>query len=370
MGAEGCNPIAGPTIDRGGNLYGTASGCGSGPGTVFKLTHTGTSWVLNVLYNFTDENDIGAPWARVVFGPDGALYGTTSGRTETLYGTVFRLRPPSSPCHAVLCPWTHTLLYPFTDAANGRGPGYGDLAFDAAGNIYGTTIVGGANGAGTVYKVTHSNGGWTESVLYSFSTSDLGGYYPYGGVTLDSAGNVYGTAEVGGIYGGGTLFKLTQAGSSWTETVLYTFGLDGYNPLARPIMDGQENLYGTTSMGPGGQGGGVVYELQPSGGTWTYSVLAALPALPHTVGPLAALTMDAAGNLYGTTQQGGSNGYGSVFKLTRSGDNWIYTDLHDFNNQDGAYPYGSVALDALGNIYGTTWSGGGAGHGEVWMIAP
>jgi uncharacterized repeat protein (TIGR03803 family) len=262
------------------------------------------------------------------------------------------------------------LLYAFTDAGNGRGPGYGDLVFDGAGNIYGTTINGGANGKGTVYQLTHSNGGWTESVLYSFSTDD-GGYLPYGGVVLDGTGNVYGTTEIGGAYGLGGLFQLTQSGSSWTETVLHSFaGGDGYNPLARPIIDQQGNLYGTTSQGPVGQSGGAVYELQPSGGTWTYRVLVALPALPGTVGPVAALTMDAAGNLYGTTQRGGSNGYGSVFKLTRSGGSWIYTDLHDFNNQDGANPDGSVALDAQGNIYGTTFSGGGDGHGEVWMITP
>ena len=370
MGADGCNPIAGPTIDRAGNFYGTTSGCGGGAGTVFKLTRAGTGWVLSTLHTFTGDNDGASPSAGVVFGPDGALYGTTSGLTMNgIYGVAYRLRPPNNPCHSVSCPWNLTVLYGFNDAAGGRRPGYGDLAFDAAGNAYGTTVVGGANGAGTVYKLTHSNGSWTESVLYSFSTSDNGGYYPYGGVVLDSAGNVYGTAEVGGLYGGGVLFKLSNPGSSWTESVLYTFGLAGYDPLARPIMDGEGNLYGTTSMGPSGEGGGAVYELQPFGGAWIYSVLVALPALPHTVGPVAALTMDAAGNLYGTSQQGGSNGYGSVFKLTRSGSNWIYTDLHDFNNQDGAYPYGTVALDGQGRIYGTTLESS-PGGGEVWMITP
>ena len=371
MGAEGCNPLAGPTLDQGGNLYGTTSGCGPGPGTVFKVTHVGRDWTLGVLYNFTDSNDVGNPWARVVFGPDGALYGTTSGRNGTIYGTVFSLRPPSSPCQSVSCPWTHTLLYAFTDVNHGRGPGYGDVVFDAAGNIYGTTIVGGPNGAGTVYKLTHSNGGWTESVLYSFSTSDGGGYFPYGGVVLDSAGNVYGTTDAGGAFGLGILFELTQSGSSWTETTRHNFASgDGFNPFGAPIMDRQANLYGTATNGPGNQTGGTVYELQPSGDNWIYTVLAVLPALPGTAGPIAALTMDAAGNLYGTTQQGGSNGYGGVFKLTRSGSNWTYTDLHDFNNQDGAYPYGSVAIDAHGNIYGTTFAGGGAGHGELWMITP
>ena len=214
----------------------------------------GRDWTLGVLYNFTDSNDVGNPWARVVFGPDGALYGTTSGRNGTIYGTVFRLRPPSSPCQSVSCPWTHTLLYAFTDANHGRGPGYGDVVFDAAGNIYGTTIVGGPNGAGTVYKLTHSNGGWTESVLYSFSTSDGGGYFPYGGVVLDSAGNVYGTTDAGGAFGLGVLFELTQSGSSWTETTRHNFASgDGFNPFGAPIMDQQANLYGTTSNGPGNQ---------------------------------------------------------------------------------------------------------------------
>ena len=366
MGADGCNPIAGPTIDRSGNLYGTTSGCGGGAGTVFKLTHAGGGWILNTLYSFSAGNDGASPWAGLVFGPDGALYGTTSGRNVNgLYGTVFMLRPANNPCHSVLCPWNVTVLYAFSDSSGGWEPGYGNVVFDAAGNIYGSTVTGGANGAGTVYKLTHSNGNWTESVLYNFSTSDNGGAFPYGGVVLDSAGNVYGTAETGGIYGGGVLYRLTQSGSSWTETVLHSFAIgDGYDPLSRPILDQQGNLYGTTSRGPGDQSGGTVYQLGASGGT--YSVLTALPALPGTNGPVAALTMDAAGNLYGTSQQGGSNGYGSVFKLTYSGGSWIYTDLHDFNQQDGAYPYGSVALDAQGNLYGTTYSGGG----EVWMITP
>ena len=371
MGAEGCNPIGGPTIDRTGNLYGTTSGCGGGAGTVFKLTHAGSGWVVDTLYTFTGD-DGSDPRAGVVFGPDGALYGTTSGRTEGgLLGTVFKLRPPNNPCHSISCRWNLTALYDFTDVGAGSQPGYGNVAFDAASNVYGTTVVGGTNGAGTVYKLTHSNGGRTQSVLYSFGTSDDGGYFPYGGVVLDGAGNVYGTTDAGGAYGGGVLFQLTQVGSSWTETVLHNFGNgDGLHPVGAPIMDQQGNLYGTTSSGPGDQTGGTVYELQRTGDSWTYSVLAILPALPGTEGPVGALTMDGAGNLYGTSSKGGSNGYGSVFKLTRSGGTWIYTDLHDFNNQDGAYPYGSVARDAQGNIYGTTYSGGGAGHGEAWMITP
>jgi len=369
-GADGSAPLAGPTLDRTGSLYGTTLSQGGGFGTVFKLTHAGTSWVMNTLHTFQGGSDGAGPAAGVVFGPDGALYGTTTGIDGgSDYGTVFMLRPPANAPHSIIFPWTETVLYRFTGGADGANPGYGNLIFDAAGNIYGTTVRGGDNGLGTVYELTPSNGSWTETVLYSFSMSDNGGYYPYGAVVLDSSGNLYGTTYLGGITGLGSLFELTPSGSSWTETLLHSFGTgDGYNPYGGLIIDQQDNLYGTTASGPGNQTGGTAYELQPAGTNWTYTILAALPAQLGMIGPLDALTMDAAGNLYGTSNEGLST-YGGVFKLTPSGGSWIYTDLHDFMDGDGAYPYGSVAVDAHGNIYGTTYSSS-PGDGEVWMITP
>ena len=172
------------------------------------------------------------------------------------------------------------MLYRFTGGDDGGNPGYGDLAFDAAGNIYGTTTGGGEDcspyyNCGVVSELSRSGGSWTESVLYSFSQSGNGGSIPEGGVVLDSAGNLYGTTFVGGIDGEGVVFQLTQSGSSWTETVLHSFGgsNDGIGPIGGLIMDQQGNLYGTTTDGPGKSNGGTVYELQPSGDSWTYSIL-------------------------------------------------------------------------------------------------
>jgi hypothetical protein len=371
-GADGGVPFAGLTIDQAGNFYGTTAAEGAGHGTVFKLTRSGSGWVLSTVYAFRGGADGGFPYARVVFGPDGALYGTTSGLGlgGGGNGTVFRLTPPSHPCRSVNCPWTETVLYNFTGRDDGGTPGYGDLAFDAAGNIYGTTIDGGCSpyyNCGVVFKLTRSGGSWTESVLHSFTGGDDGGV-PFGGVILDSAGNVYGTAFYGGGgENGGVVFELTQSGSGWTETVLHGFGPnDGQGPVGGVIMDGRGNLYGTTEEGPG-VGRGTVWELQPSGNSWAYTILAYLSG--GFPGPQDALIMDGAGNLYATSNGGGSNGYGNVFKLTPSGGSWIYTDLHDFNGQDGAQPFGSVVLEAHGNLYSTTAEATGE-YGEVWEITP
>jgi hypothetical protein len=270
------------------------------------------------------------------------------------------------------------VLYRFAGGAFGANPGYGDLAFDAAGNIYGTTMFGGGEGGncdpynncGVVFKLSRSGESWAESVLYSFSQTGNEGSIPEAGVILDSAGNLYGTTLLGGAEAGGTAYQMSQSGSGWTLTVLHNFGgmNDGDQPFGGLILDQHGNLYGTTIFGPSNQTGGTVFELQPSGGSWTYSIIMSIPGSDSTIGPEDALTMDAAGNLYATNYSS-SRGYGSVFKLTPSGGSWIYTDLHDFNGNDGAYPSGSVVLDAHGNLYGTT-SNFEDGWGEIWEITP
>lgn len=375
-GADGGSPYSGVTMDQAGNLYGTTATGGAGYGTVFKLSHKGAGWILNTLYTFQGGADGACPYARVVFGPDGALYGTTSDDClgdgpSSGYGTVFSLRPPSNACPSFHCAWTKTVLYSFTAGSDGAYPGYGDLVFDAAGNIYGTTQFGGGAGAtGVVFKLSRSGESWTESVLYSFSSTGNGGYFPQSGVILDSAGEIYGTTFSGGAYNSGVAFQLTHPGSSWVENDLHSFGAinDGSFPFGGLIMDQRGNLYGTTTEGPTGNNGGTVFELQPSGDSWTYSTLANLPGNTGTIGPTGALTMDAAGNLYGTTYN--DVGAGNVFKLTPSGGSWTYTDLHDFNGHDGANPLGSVVLDAQGNLYGTTSARSNSNYGEVWVITP
>ncbi len=367
-GLDGRQPYAGVTLDRGGNLYGTAYYGGTGAGTVYKLTHQGSGWTLNVLSSFAGGG--ANPYAGVIVGPNGTLYGTTSKTSvDGGNGTVFNLSPPPTVCKTSLCPWTEALLYTFAGPPDGYGPGLGDVTFDPAGNMYGTTYSGG-NDYGIVYELKPSGGSWTENVIQSFGYGD--GAYPYSRVILDSAGNLYGTTWGGGANGDGTVFELTFSGSGWTDAVLYSFqtASDGGNPYAGLIFDSSGNLYGATSSGGSG-GGGTVFKLTPSNnGTWTYSLIYSFTGA-NDCGPQNSLVMDQAGHLYGTTYCDGANSLGNVFKLTPSGNGWTYTSLHDFTGgSDGEIPFCSVAFDASGNLYGTAVTGGAQGAGTVWEITP
>jgi uncharacterized repeat protein (TIGR03803 family) len=197
-------------------------------------------------------------------------------------------------------------------------------------------------------------------------------------MAFDNAGNLYGTTYFGGTTNNGTVFQLTPSGSGWTEKVIYNFqdGTDGRYPYSGLIFDGSGNLYGTTTDGGTG-GGGTIFELSPSGGGWTYAVLYSLPGpAGDSCGPAWALTMDGPDILYDTTQCDGKNSLGNVFKLTNTNGVWTYTSLHDFagGSNDGQYPASSVTVDSSGNLYGTAFSGGtgtacGGGCGVVWEIA-
>ncbi len=374
-GQDGASPEAGLTMDRAGNLYGTAyEGGGNNRGTVFKLAHKGSGWVFSPLYSFTGREDGGAPIARVVFGPDGSLYGTTEfggSGCGSGCGTVFNLKPPATACRTALCAWTLTVLYRFGGLSDGANPGYGDLIFDQAGDIYGTTYFGGNNAQGVVYKLTPSNGSWTEKSIYLF-TGSSDGAYPYSGVVFDKSGNLYGTTYAAGAHGYGSVYELTPSGSDWTENTLYGFqsASDGGKPFGGLVFDDTGTLYGATSSGGPGSGG-TAYDLTPSNGSWTFDVLYGFTSSAYQPGPYGSLTFDAAGNLYGTATKDGAHGAGSVFRLTPSGSGWTETDLYDFTgSSDGGVPYGNVLLDANGNLYGTASQGGTNGYGVIWEITP
>ena len=346
-----------PILDRAGNLYGTTVEGGPGEfggfGNVYKLSHTGSGWVFNTLYDFTAHGDGAYPDnGGVTIGPDGTLYGTASFEGVGGNGTLFNLRPPVTFCRSIFCD-AITLLHAFGGGNDGNGPN-GNLVFDAAGNIYGTTSGGGDYGYGTVFQATRSGGSWTETVLYSFSPAN--GINPTAGVILDSAGNLYGTTSAGGTHNWGTVFELTRSGSGWREQLLYTFtnGTDGRSPAGGLVFDSAGNLYGSAQHN-GQNFGGTVFKLSPSSGGWTFTLLYSLSGL---AGPADHLTLDSAGNLYGTTYQDGIYEQGSVFELSPSGGGWVYTDLHDFTSgDDGALPVGAVAVDTNGNIFGTTSQG-------------
>jgi uncharacterized repeat protein (TIGR03803 family) len=376
---DGGVPVAGLTMDQAGNLYGTTdSGGVVNAGGVFRLSKKATGWIFNPLYSFAGGADGGYPMARVIIGSDGTLYGTTfAGGTGSCLGnfgcgTVFNLRPQPRACTSALCPWVKTVLYRFTGGSDGGNPGSADLIFDAAGNLYGTTTIGGAENCsgstcGVVFKLTPANGGWTESVLYSFTGGDDGGN-PSGGVVFDGAGNLYGVTENFGAAGRGTVYELTPSGSGWTESTLYSFQPEaGKNPQGSLILDESGNLYGTTAKGFEMQDdGGSVYELTNSNNKWTRSNQYAFTG---SGGPGSGVTRDTVGNLYGTTNGDGQYLSGSVFKLTPDLRSLI--TLHDFTGGgDGGYPDAGVLIDANGNIYGTTAFGGGSGNGVVFEITP
>jgi uncharacterized repeat protein (TIGR03803 family) len=367
----GTTPVGGVTLDRAGNLYGTTSGIVSdSPSTAFKMSHAGSGWIFNILYTFNHPNDPIEVYAPVVFGPDGALYGTGYGGGQNTLGAVFSLQPPTTVCKSVSCPWTLTTLYSFEFGNDAIHPYLGSLVFDSAGNIYGTTYSGGTFVRGTVFKLTRSSNGWTESVLYSFSGGSDGDF-PYNGVALDSAGNVYGTTSEGGEHGFGTVYELSPSGSGWTETTLYAFtgGDDGATPIGSVAVDAQGNLYGTTTS-DGGSENGTVWELSPSNGGWAFTVLHSFAAGQYRGGgPWATPTLDAAGNIYGTARSTGDPGFGEAFTLTSTGGGWINTSYY-FDGENGQWPECSVALDASGNLYGTSMLGGAGDWGAVWEITP
>jgi uncharacterized repeat protein (TIGR03803 family) len=266
------------------------------------------------------------------------------------------------------------------------------LTFDAAGNLYGTTQYGGrgALGSGTVFKLTpNQDGSWTENVLYNFCSlmNCLDGKDPYGSLVFDQLGNLYGTTVQGGFNELGVVFKLTpNGGGSWTERVLYRFCSltkcrDGAGPYAGVIFDPAGNLYGTTDGG-GTVGDGVAFRLMPNrDGTWTESVLHNFCSLTDCADgqqPYGGLIFDQSGNLYGTTYYGGSvdyclqsGGCGVVFRLAPNPKaGWKETVLHAFVDHPGALPFESLTFDAAGNLYGTTLGDFAKTHGSVFEITP
>jgi len=367
-GLDGAQPYAGVTIDRFGNLYGTTHSGNQGTnwGNVYELQSRGGGWVFRALGLFD-----GALESGVVFGPDGILYGTSPNNiSQYIHGYVYDIRPPvNSFCHAVICSWDSTVLYGFSGGTDGWAPRFGSLVFDHAGNMYNTTSLGGANGDGVVFEMSRSGSGWTEQPIYSFSGPD--GAKPYSGLVFDSVGNLYGTTTQGGQFGNGAVFELSPSGNSWTEQVLYSFQgpSDGSAPTGALIFDQAGNLYGTANNGGTG-GGGTVFELSHSGGSWSFNLLHSFTGGPNC-GPWGALNFDAQGNLVGTTVCDGANNDGNVFRLTNSGGTWSYSSIYDFTGgTDGRFPYCNVVFDSAGDMFGTAYGGGTYHQGTIWEITP
>jgi uncharacterized repeat protein (TIGR03803 family) len=334
---KGEGPVASVIFDADGNLYSTTKGGGKfgkgfKDGTVFRLAPPSggaTTWTETVLHSFNGA-DGSAPVAGLVFDTAGNLYGTTSaggaGNCPGGCGTVFKLAPPV----AGKTTWTETVIHSF-NGKNGANP-YAGVVFGPDGGLYGTTEEGGV-GQGTVFKLAPPADGkaaWTETVIHSFNSKS--GANPVAGVVFDASGNLYGTTALGGGMNYGTVFELSPPAAgetNWTETVLHNFALtDGAGPSAGVVFDASGNLYGTTALG-GGHGGtancypasgcGTAFKLAPPAagtGAWTETVLARFDDDSRGIGPAASLAFDGEGNLYGTTENGGRLNEGAVFKLT------------------------------------------------------
>jgi uncharacterized repeat protein (TIGR03803 family) len=367
---DGASPWAGLIRDKAGNFYGTTHDGGNpGQGTVFELTANGKE---TMLYSFSGYPDAAHPEAVLLRDPAGDLFGTTTYYGGAfLWGAVFKVTKTRK----------ETVLYSFTGGTDGAYP-TGGVVRDAAGNLYGTTVDGGAGfecyyGCGTVFALDATG---KETVLHSFA-GGTDGASPAAGLVGDSLGNVYGTTYYGGNltcnksenYGCGTVFKVTKSGK---ETPLYIFagGTDGAYPYAGLLRDAKGNLFGTTSEGGDlncapPYGCGTVFKLNQAG---KLTVLHSFTGGADGAVPNGGLIRDAAGNLYGAS--GGGNG--QVFKLTKAGKLIV---LYTFaGGADGAGPNGGLVRDSAGNLYGTTMGGGDlncnfngiSGCGVVFKLAP
>jgi uncharacterized repeat protein (TIGR03803 family) len=314
-----------------------------------------------VLYSFgSTVTDGYSLFAGLVMDKDGNLYGTTLYGGAGGAGTVFKVTPSGK----------ETILHGFTYlTGDGVEPSAG-LILDQEGNLYGTTFQGGANNLGAVFELT-SDG--TETVLYSFGSQSGDGTYPAASLTMDKRGNLYGTTQHGGgttncYQGCGTVFKLTRSGQ---ETVLHSYGVqpgDGIQPLAGLVLDDRGNLYGTTFLG-GAVGIGTVFKLTPEGAE---RVLHSFSTDQDGDLPTGNLMRDTVGNLYGTTTSGGTDGNtaGTVFKVTPDGTETVFYSFSYSQSSEGAMPSGGVITDRNGNLFGTTQLGGAENQGAVYRLSP
>ena len=395
-GTDGGAPASRLVLDAQGNLFGTTAGTRGSEGTVdatvFELSPPqgqATAWTETVLTVFR-----AAAWITggVTFNSKGRLFFTAS-------GGIFKLIPSAQSG----APWTRvTIFVPPPRSAPPEG-----VQFDGDGRLFGATLTGGPSicsevlsivgSCGTVYRLSPlGQAGWVRNRIYAFQGHANDGYGPNSELLFDPANNIFGTTVWGGPtmcfvdvftqYACGTVFELvrpTAAVPQWTEKVLYKFnptcgedcGPDGAHPNGGVVRDPEGNIYGTTNFG-GSAGDGIVFELTPPAvgdGAWTETIIHSF-ASSECMGPEAGLAIDAAGNLYGTTGGGGTSRSGCVFELSPpagGAGTWTETVLYSFaNGDDGCAPLGALTLDASGNIYCTTSRGGASGNGTVFELSP
>jgi hypothetical protein len=368
-GDDGRYQYGGVTIDKAGKLYGSDCSddlCDSVD--LYRLSRAGQNWMFARLF-------IGDAVGDTV-GPNGGLYGASSA-----YDNVFNLMPLSAISLTGFGHWTKTVLYHFTGNNDASEP-TGVLTFDQVGNLYGTSRLGGGGdcfqgaGCGTVYELTPSKAGWTEKILYSWEGNGVSAEPIALLVGID--GNLYGRTNYAGDYGYGSVYQLAPSGDGWTQTVLYSFTTSQDLPensaaATGLIQDRAGNLYGTASEGGYGFPHGIIFMLSPSNGNWVFTILRDNYDSADLFNNLA---IDSAGNLYGTGGLGVNFGCGGggpcfayIFKLVHGSDGWQYSTPVYFSGQHFEV-WGYLALDASDNLYGTTVSCGKYNYGTVWEFSP
>ncbi len=354
---DGGQPFTGLTFDQRGNIYGTTNSGDFGYGMVFQMKPKNGQWTFQVLHTFFGgPNDGAGPAGAVTIGPNGSAYVLTFGGGSPACGngcgTVYNVRPPRTACKTALCDWDGGILYGFQGGLDGDAPA-GSALFDSAGNLYGVTDRGGSTNVGTVFELTHTSSGWAKSTIHSFIDQDGAGPT---GLAWDAAGNLYGSCQAGGIENGGTVYQLAPSNGGWTENTLYKFASLDVGLPGPVTLDPAGNIYGSTSNGQG-----TIWELSPSAGQWNYKLLENFAASEfaldaagnlygftwggsHQYGAVLKLTpsgngwtvtdlydfqggsdgyfpvgkplLDASGNIYGVASSGGQYGWGTVWELT------------------------------------------------------
>ncbi len=358
-GSDGAQPFATVVEGIDGSLYGTTfDGGGSSRGTVFRLTPDGSGGHTHTVIKTFNGSEGFGPYARVIQDDTGALYGTTYHRGTGGYGVVYRLTPDGAGS------FSYTVLHSF-NSTDGANP-YAGVIRDSSGVIYGTTLYGGSSDHGTVFMLAPDGaGGFVQNVIHHFNATE--GAHPFAGVIQDSGGTLYGTTYQGGGSGFGTVFSLMPDGAGgYTHTVLHTFaGLGGQNPYAGLHLGAGGALFGTTFRG-GSMNMGTVFKLTPDGGgSYTHTVLHSFSG-PDGRNPYAEVTEGSGGFLYGTTVIGGQSGLGTVFGIHADGSDFV--TIHSFATTDGAYPYAGLSWRASGILCGTTYQGGDFGEGTVFQL--
>jgi uncharacterized repeat protein (TIGR03803 family) len=352
---NGAEPVAGLIADAGGDLFGTTVAGGVyGDGTVFEIPKAGTNYAAapTTLVSFYHVSTGAAPEAPLISNAAGNLFGTTALGGTNGYGTVFQVTRTAGGYAST--PITLVSFNGFFNGSNGAQPLAGLIA-DAAGNLFGATEI-------SVFELTNHNGGYTLTTLAE-PTGDI-----EGGVIADAAGDLFGTTSTGGADGEGTVFELVKTGGSYTLTTLATFnGTNGTDPRAGLVADAAGNLFGTTFNG-GTNNDGTVFELVNDHGSYSFTTLLSFNGT-NGEGPWTSLVADAAGNLFGTTFNGGTNDAGTVFELVNTHGSYSFTTLLNFNGTNGEGPQAGLFFDAAGNLYGTTYGGGAYDAGTVFELS-